>query len=199
MTNFFKKLKEECGNLLCGGKLFLVFLLIVFLLGLIIGIINVVNLRNYISCQNLLNKTMLCYLKHDISIFSFFFRRLLFVIIVYFCLILICFNKYTSFIFFLYVLYFSYALVFNMSVMIICFGFFGVIFSIVNILLLSLIQIFCYTWLVLCLQKFSGKCYFQNLSCGYQMPLTILIFLLISVLLESLLLPIFSFTFIVVF
>lgn len=198
MTNFFKKLKEEFIKIINCNKLFLVFLLIAFCLGLIIAIINLVSLKSVIIFNNLADVCLLRYLGKEISLFSFFLQRFFAYLLLFCFVILLCFNKFTSFLICFLTLYLTYLFVFDMGVVIICFGFFGIIFAIVNILIFNL----CYLCLIFSLSLFCKSCYgrnyFNNLCCQYQFILILLLVLTVLCLLEMILLPLLSSTFIIV-
>jgi len=198
MTNFFKKMKEELIRTINANKLFSIFLLISFVFGLIIAIINLVNLKNIIIIKDLKDFCLLGFLKNDCSLFGFFLKRFFLSLLAIIFVILVCFNKYTSYSLFLLTLYFSYLIVFNMGVVIICFGFFGVIFAILNIFLISLCYLLIIIFSGLYLRHYCGKNYFVNIFSNYQMILCILAILLILCLIEMIVLPFFSSTFVII-
>lgn len=198
MTNFFKKIKEELIRTINANKLFLIFLLVSFVFGLIIAIINLINLKNIIILKDLKDICLLGFLKNDCSLFGFFLKRFFLSILAIIFVVLICSNKYLSYLLFLLTLYFSYLIVFNMGVVIICFGFFGVIFAIINIFLISVCYLLIIIFSGLYFRCYCGKNYFVNIFSNYQLFLCILAFLLILCLLEMILLPFFSSTFVII-
>ena len=199
MTNFFKKLKEEFIRITNSNKLFLVFLLISFVLGISIAIINLISFKNVICLKDLTDFCLSQYFANDISLFAFFLKRFFVCVLIFLFVILICFNKYTSFLLCLLTLYLAYMLVFNMGVVIVCFGFFGVIFAFINILMFSLLYLFIFLSLGLFCKCVNCRNYFFNLCSCFQFPLFLMICLFILCLLEMLLLPFLSSTFIIIF
>lgn len=198
MTNFFKKIKEELIKTINANKIFLIFLLVSFVLGLIIAIINLVNLKNIIILKDLKDFCLLDFLKNDCSLFGFFLKRFFLSFLAIIFVILICFNKYTSYLLFLITLYFSYLIVFNMGVVIICFGFFGVIFAILNIFIISICYLFIIIFSGLYFKCYCGKNYFVNIFSNYQLLLIFITLLLVLCLIEMILLPFFSSTFVII-
>lgn len=199
MNNFFKKLKEEFVRIYNSNKLFLVFLLISFLVGIIIAIINLISFKSIICLNNLIDVCLLGYFKKNISLFGFFVQKYFLCLFILILVFLVCSNKYSIYLLCALTLYFAYLIVFNMGVIILCFGFFGVIFAIFNILLTKLCFLLLCLFFGLYLKSNCGCNYFANAIKNYKFLLIICLILFVLVLLEMILLPLLSSTFIIIF
>lgn len=199
MTNFFKKLKEECARIFNSNKLFLVFLLISFLIGIVIAIINLISFKNIICLNNLIDLCLLGYFKKNINLFGFFLQRFFLCFFVLGLVIVVCCNKYSSYLLCALTLYMAYIIVFNMGVTILCFGFFGVIFSIFVIFLIKFSFLILCLFLGLYLQSSCKTKYFSYVFSNYKFLLCFCFALFAVVLLETILLPLLSSTFIIIF
>lgn len=198
MTKFFQKLKNELIDCFCFNRFFLLFLLICFVFGIIIAIINLINLKEIIVLNNLSDCFLLDYLKNDIGLFAFFLKRFFLNLFIYLIIIVVCFNKYTSYILCFLMLYFGYIIVFNMGVFILCFGFFGLIFALINIFLIGICYIFLMIFLSFFCKKSCGRNYFASVFSNYEGLCVLLLALLVLCLIEMILLPLLSSTFVVI-
>lgn len=188
--NIFKSIKNN--------KIFFMFILSAFFIGVIIGVISLIAYKEIIVFKNLIDNPLYLYIKHDISLFSFFIRKLLLLLLIAVISFLLCLNKISKYLYLLISLYLGYLMIFNMGVIIICFGFFGFIFALINILLIGLLYFLILTLIVL---NCNDCLCFNNvlMQCKNRLSvfLLLLVLLVIACVLEMLLVPLFSSTFII--
>ncbi len=200
MKNLIKKIKEEIFYLVKKKPIFIIFFGLAFLIGTVLAIINLFAYREVLSFKNLINSNLFSFLKGNINLFSYFFRNFFVLILVFISVFLVNFNKYFSYIFFALMVYFSYILIFNAGIIIFCFGFFGIIFSFVYFLIINLLYLLIFFILYLFFY-FSNKNnrYLCEIKQNCIFPLFLFCLIIILNILETILLPLFSSTFIIVF
>lgn len=200
MNNFICKLKRDYKDCLVNNKLFLVFFISFFILGIIIAIICYIQFRDIITIKNLTDKFLIDFLKGQKSIFGYCFLKFLKFILIYFLVILLCYNNFSCYLICLYVLYFSYSLVFNLCLISLCFGFFGFIFGLLFILLFGLMYLMLICSLSLFCKSYCKNCrrYFDIFYDNCQGFLIILGITLILLILELIFIPMLTKTFIIV-
>lgn len=200
MFNEIKKIKDDLKAKIFSQNIFLIFMLSIILLGIIIAIITVINANKYITISNLIDKAFYSYLKCDITIFSFFIKRFFLILILSIIIFLLNFNKYLSFLCFGLMLYLSYFIFFNLMVIIICFGFFGILYSLIMLilylayLLLFLTLIMLCRNLTLCNGSYLSNCQKSLITFGVVFGALIIVLIL-----EMILTPFLTSTFIIIY
>jgi len=203
MKNYFNKLKEFLFDGILNNKIFLVFLLCFFVIGLIVAVISFVSFKDYISLYNLSDKLLLNHILHNFSGFKYFILKLLVYILIFFVVLLLCSNNILKYFISLIILYLSYNLLFNFLLITYIFGLFGCIFAIVNILIIGLINIaLIIIFALICLQaKFEYNCYnyFNSIYSILPVLLVIVAGFVVVLFLQALLIPILSNTFVIIY
>jgi len=199
MLKLLIDLKKKLTDCLITNKIFFILIVSTFFLGMIIAIIYLITFREVITFQNLIDYHLYAYIKQDINLFSFFIRIFFTFILLSVFLFLIFTNKITKYLFFLISLYFGYFIVFNMGVIIISFGFFGFIFAIIVTFLFGLMYFIFLSLIALNCNECSYSNYFYNCKNRFNIFLALLIMFLILSILEILLMPLFSSTFIIIY
>lgn len=200
MISYFNKLKKDVLDSIYINKLFLVFLLIAFILGVILAFICFFNFKNVITIKNLTDKLLLNYFKCNYSLFKFFILKLLLISSLIVFVIIICANKISKYLMCFISLYYSYCLIFNLCVISLIFGFFGFIFALTIVFLLGLIYfLLVIVLMLLCLNKNNYCCnYFFNLRNILNYILIIYGLIFIILILEIIFIPLMSNTFIII-
>lgn len=199
MSIFLNEIKRKVLDCFKVNKVYFIFLISFFLLGVIIGLISVFTYFKILDINNLTDSCLLNYLKDKIGLFSFLIRRFFHIFLIFISIFIISFNKFTCFLNSVILLYLGYILIFNLSVIIICFGFFGVIYSLISILIIGLaLNLLLIITMMIC--RDCCLCNFGFLNgCkdNFILFLILLALILVLCILEILLLPFLSSTFIV--
>lgn len=200
MNNFFNKLKRDYYEALKCNKLFLVFLLSFFVLGIIIAIICFIRFNSYLTIGNLTDKLMLDYLKRSCGVFRFFILRFLFYLLLVAIIVLLCCNKYSCFVVCFLMLYLGYNIIFNLCLITLCFGFFGFLYGLIVVFVLGLIFAFVLFSISIlccnCLKSCYG--YFKEIGNIYTLLLLAIGIIFVLLILQIILMSLLSSTFIIV-
>lgn len=199
MINFIRRVKDEVFSLIVENKIFLLFFLIPFVLGIVLAIIYLINFKEVLTIKNLIDTCLYKYLKCEISLFAYLIRRFLLFLLFFICIFAFHCNKFTQFLTFALVLYYSYFICFNMGIVIICFGFFGFLYALIMYLVLGIL----YLLLLLIMALFCKQCkmsgnYLGSCKKGYPICCVLVGALLVLNIIEIILLPILSSTFIII-
>lgn len=199
MLSFLKEIKRKLMDCFHKHKIIFIFLMIAFFTGVLIGLISIINFRKIITIKNLTDSCLYTYIKDNSGLFIFFFKRFFRVIVILIAVIIISCNKYTYFINGLILLYLGYILIFNIGVIIICFGFFGLIYASISMLLLGLLYCFIILLTMLigldCNRCYNG--YIYGIKTNIILFLTIIVSILIISIVEMLILPFLTSTFLI--
>lgn len=201
MKNFLNKLKRDYLDCTNNNKIFLVFLLCFFVCGIVIAIICHFRFRDFLTLNNLTDKLLLNYIKKSSSLFSYFILKFFNLILISLILILICFNKYLSYLTCILMLYLGYCLTFNFCLIILLFGVFGFIYGLILLVIFGLIYSFILFSICLFCRNIHfchNTSYFKELKNLLPIFLTCLIIIFILLILEIILMPMLSNTFIIV-
>lgn len=204
MLDFLNCLKESIVSAIKKHKVYFFVFLSCILISLIIASIASINYFNYFSIKNLTDKTLISYLNKDISLLSFFFKR----IFQYLCILLIIYllslNKYSSYLNILLCCFIAFNIVFNFVILIALFGFFGLIHSLLITLICGLVFLTLIFFFSLLFYSYTTECactknYFLNYKCYLYLLLVAFIVVLIITIYEIIFIPFTTSTFIVVF
>lgn len=180
--------------------------LIGVLIGFATGIFASIKYASIIECANIPDQILVGFLKQDVGIFSLFFSRFITLIFLFLVIILISCVPFLLFLNFIILIYKSFVLALTIGMIIILYGISGVILTIFVLLPCGLIFLFVLTGLiVVCTErgfncKKYGMAFFS--SCQPDFPTKIIFFLfclaILVLIVELLLLPIISVTFVIV-
>lgn len=199
MLKILKKIKDDIFSLLSESKVYLLFFAIPFTLGIILGIIYLVNFKEVLTIKNLIDFRLYRYLTNEISLFVFFLRNFFLLVLFNIFIFIFHLNRYTQFLCFVLILYLSYYLCFNTGIVILCFGFFGIIYSLVYYLIFGLCFIILLSiMIVFCRQCLLSGNYINSCKNGYPLIVFLMCASLVLCLVQLVLLPFMTSTFIIV-
>lgn len=131
MNNVYYKqsnsLKLSIKNYLSKNKSFIILMVIIIIVALLTGIFTGIKCSGEISISNCNDNTLVKFFKRDISVVSFFVKRVFYYLFILLVMFLICRFKISIPIFLCYIAYLAFSLGLNSVVIVLVFGFGGAI------------------------------------------------------------------------
>lgn len=201
-TSFYRRtnrIRNNISELFHVNKKTCLILLAVVIFGALVGILSVCNNATRITIINISDKTLIDFFCNRISLGSVFFNRL---INLCFCFLVILIANSNKFLFplnFILIAYRSFFVFFNITVIIIVCGVGGLLFSLIVLFPIALLSLLILSILIcVCMNRSRCSCSGSAFSYDYKMISILLLLAIALLIIETLLISIFSPIFIII-